>query len=86
MARIPYDNILSKKGKDLYIPNNAANNLCYVIGIGRPKFRGYTFIAQNAPGFDNYILLEYFVKQGITPSITMRGSRVIFMYNMDYDQ
>ncbi len=45
----------------------------------RPKFRGYTFIAHNASGFDNYVLLEYFVKQGITPTLTMRGSRVILM-------
>lgn len=51
-----------------------------------PKYRGYTFIAHNASGFDNYILLEYFVKQGITPSVTMRGSRVILMFDQAYQQ
>lgn len=47
----------------------------------KPKYRDYTFIAHNASGFDNYILLEYFVKQRITPSVTMRGSCVILMYD-----
>lgn len=28
----------------------------------QPKFRVFTFIAHNPSGFDNYILLEYFVK------------------------
>ena len=52
----------------------------------RPKFRGYTFIAHNASGFDNYLVLEYFVKQGITPTVTMRGSRVILMYDKTHRQ
>lgn len=52
----------------------------------RPKFRNYTFIAHNADGFDYYILLEYFVKQGITPMLTMRGSRVIPMYDKVFQQ
>ncbi|KAL3983293.1 interferon-induced GTP-binding protein Mx [Sarotherodon galilaeus] len=52
----------------------------------RPRFRGYTFIAHNASGFDNYILLEYMVKQCITPTVTMRGSRVILMHDKEYDQ
>ena len=52
----------------------------------QPKYRGYTFIAHNASGFDNYILLEYFVEQGITPMVTMRGSRVVLMYYNTYRQ
>lgn len=52
----------------------------------RPKYRGYTFIAHNSSGFDSYILLEYFVKQGIAPGVTMRGSRVVLMYDKSYDQ
>ncbi|XP_077961146.1 uncharacterized protein LOC144382995 [Gasterosteus aculeatus] len=52
----------------------------------RPRYKGYTFIAHNASGFDNYILLEYFVKQKITPQVTMRGSRVILMYDRSYRQ
>ncbi len=51
-----------------------------------PKFKDYTFIAHNASGLDNYILLEYFVKQGITPTLTMRGSRVIVMYDKAFQQ
>ncbi len=51
-----------------------------------PKFRGYAFIAHNVSGFDNYILLEYFVKQGITLTLTMRGSRVILMYDKAFQQ
>ncbi|XP_056266970.1 uncharacterized protein LOC130191299 [Pseudoliparis swirei] len=51
-----------------------------------PKYQGYTFIAHNASGFDNCILLEYFVKQGITPGVTMRGSRVVLMYDQTYQQ
>ncbi|XP_051811557.1 uncharacterized protein LOC127536113 isoform X1 [Acanthochromis polyacanthus] len=52
----------------------------------QPKYKGYTFIAHNASGFDNYILLEYFVQQGIPPTVTMRGSRVILMYDKAFQQ
>ena len=52
----------------------------------QPKYKGYTFIAHNASGFDNYILLEYFVKQNFAPSVTMRGSRVILMYDSQFQQ
>lgn len=52
----------------------------------KPKFNEYTFIAHNASGFDNYILMEYLVKQGITPELSMRGSRVFLMYDKAYKQ
>ncbi len=41
-----------------------------------PKFRGYTFVEHDASGFDNYILLEYFVKQEITPTLTVREKKL----------
>lgn len=49
-------------------------------------YNGYTFIAHNASGFDNYIVLEYFVKQIVTPHVTMSGSRVMLMYDKAYQQ
>ncbi|KAK9535956.1 hypothetical protein VZT92_005785 [Zoarces viviparus] len=57
------------------------NLVLIVTRYRKPKYADYTFIAHNAAGFDNYILLEYFVKQWITPMVTMRGSRVILMYD-----
>lgn len=44
----------------------------FVERFRRPKYRNYTFIAHNASGFDNYIILDYFTKQNITPRLTMR--------------
>ena len=38
----------------------------------------------NMSDFDNYILLEYFVKQKIAPTMTMRGLRVILRYDKAY--
>ncbi|XP_030269448.1 uncharacterized protein LOC115579887 [Sparus aurata] len=52
----------------------------------KPEYDGYTFIAHNASGFDNYILLEYMVKNKIAPELTMRGSRVNLMYDRAYKQ
>lgn len=52
----------------------------------RPKYRNYTFIAHNASGFDNYIMLEYFTKQGTAPRLIMRGSKVLLMYDDSYKQ
>ena len=40
----------------------------------------------NAAGFDNFILLEYFSKVGITPKITMTGCRLIYMYDKCFKQ
>ena len=51
-----------------------------------PKYKHYTFIAHNASGFDNYILLDYFTKQCITPRLTMRGSKVLLMYDDHFKQ
>ena len=50
------------------------------------RYRNYTFIAHNASGFDNYLVLQYFAQQGITPTLTMRGSRVILMYDKTFKQ
>lgn len=33
LANIPYDDILSKKGKHLYTPNNTHNSLCFSLCI-----------------------------------------------------
>ena len=50
------------------------------------RFTGFTFIAHNASGFDSYIILDYLTQQGITPFLTMRGSRVILMCDKTYRQ
>ncbi|XP_055070270.2 uncharacterized protein [Misgurnus anguillicaudatus] len=39
------------------------------------RYTNYTWIAHNASGFDNFILLEYFTKVGLTLKITMQGCR-----------
>ncbi|XP_032363131.1 uncharacterized protein LOC116675361 [Etheostoma spectabile] len=52
----------------------------------RPRYRNATFIAHNASGFDSYILLEYFVMQNICPTLIMRGSRVISMFDDNFKQ
>ncbi|KAK0153088.1 putative DNA polymerase [Merluccius polli] len=58
----------------------------FVHTFRQPKYRNYTFIAHNASGFDNYILLDYFTKQGIVPRLTMRGSKVLLMYDNQLKQ
>lgn len=58
----------------------------FIKHYSRATYRGYTFIAHNASGFDSYLVLEYFVKQRIVPTVTMRGSRVIIMHDDGYDQ
>ena len=52
----------------------------------KPKYIEYTFIVHNASGFDDYILLEYMVKNQIAPELTIRGSKVILMYDRVYKQ
>ena len=42
-------------------------------------YKSYTFVAHNASGFDNYIVLDYLTKQGIKPFLVMKGSRVVLM-------
>ncbi|XP_048053134.1 uncharacterized protein LOC125272385 isoform X1 [Megalobrama amblycephala] len=51
-----------------------------------PRYSNYTWIAHNASGFDNFILLEYFTRMGIAPKITMRGCRLILMFDEAYKQ
>ena len=52
----------------------------------RPKYSGYTWLAHNAAGFDNFILLEHFSKVAITLKITMTGCRLIHMYDECFKQ
>ncbi|KAK3524699.1 hypothetical protein QTP86_000832 [Hemibagrus guttatus] len=43
----------------------------------RRHFKGYTFIAHNARGFDSYLLLNHLVKEGITPDIIAQGGKIL---------
>ena len=52
----------------------------------KPKYKGFTFIAHNAAGFDNHIVLRDMVNRGITPSTIMRGSRIVCMTDKHYKQ
>ncbi len=52
----------------------------------RPRYHNFTWIAHNASGFDNFILLEYFTKMGIAPKMTMQGCRLILMYDDTFKQ
>ncbi len=36
-----------------------------------PNFADFTFTAQNASGFDSYILLEYFTNQRLAPKMIL---------------
>nr|XP_055068853.1 uncharacterized protein LOC129450248 [Misgurnus anguillicaudatus] len=51
-----------------------------------PRYTDYTWIAHNASGFDNFILLEYFTKVGLTLKITMQGCRLILMFDESFKQ
>ncbi|XP_048008700.1 uncharacterized protein LOC125243250 [Megalobrama amblycephala] len=52
----------------------------------QPFYSNFTWIAHNASGFDNFILLEYFTRMGITPKIIMQGCRLILMYDNAFKQ
>ncbi|XP_031153064.1 uncharacterized protein LOC116048233 [Sander lucioperca] len=52
----------------------------------KKKYKGYTFIAHNASGFDSYIVLEYLVNQRVCPTLTMRGSRVLLINDYAFNQ
>ncbi|XP_053481752.1 uncharacterized protein LOC128608210 [Ictalurus furcatus] len=52
----------------------------------QPHYQNYTWVAHNASGFDNFILLEYFAKAGLTLQITMQGCRIILMYDKTFKQ
>ena len=58
----------------------------FIKNYRQEKYRGYTFIAHNASGFDSYIVLEYLVSQKLCPTITMRGSRVLLMIDSTFNQ
>ena len=44
-----------------------------------PQHIGCTFVAHNAKAYDNYFLLNYFLKKNITPSIIFNGSKAVYM-------
>ena len=50
------------------------------------QYAGYTFMAHNAAGFDHYLIAEYLVDMGITPSIVMSGGRIIYMCDPVFNQ
>ncbi|KAL2078838.1 hypothetical protein ACEWY4_024582 [Coilia grayii] len=52
----------------------------------RAKYTGYTWLAHNAAGFDNIIILEHFCNMGVILRITMMGCRLIFMYDEIFKQ
>ncbi|KAK2834690.1 hypothetical protein Q7C36_015391 [Tachysurus vachellii] len=52
----------------------------------RAKFRGYTFIAHNARGFDSYLLLNHLVKEGINPKIIAQGGKILCFTDTDFNQ
>ncbi|XP_058252352.1 uncharacterized protein LOC131357401 [Hemibagrus wyckioides] len=50
------------------------------------KYRGYTFTAQNARGFDSYLLLNHLVKEGIAPEIITQGGKILCFSDTDFRQ
>ena len=50
------------------------------------KYTGHTWLAHNAVGFDNILLMEYFSKIGVMPRLIMMGCRMIFMYDERFRQ
>ena len=50
------------------------------------KYVGYTWMAHNAGGFDNLLLMEHFSKIGVMPKIIMTGCRLTFMYDERFQQ
>ena len=52
----------------------------------RKKYKGYTFIAHNARGYDSYLLLNHLVKEGIAPSIIAQGGKILCFEDGEYEQ
>ncbi|XP_041919959.1 uncharacterized protein LOC121684091 isoform X2 [Alosa sapidissima] len=50
------------------------------------KYRGYTFIAHNARGFDAYLLIKYLVEELITPKLIVQGSKVMCFEDKHFSQ
>src|SRR4029434_1857682 len=45
-----------------------------------------TWLAHNAAGFDNILLLEHFTNMGVTPQVIMTGGRITYMYDARFKQ
>ncbi|XP_056591324.1 uncharacterized protein LOC130431856 isoform X1 [Triplophysa dalaica] len=58
----------------------------FVQQFRRPKYKNYTFVAHNGAGFDNFLILEYFCKEGLLLNIVMQGCRLTFMYDESFKQ
>ena len=43
------------------------------------KFKGYTFIAHNAKGYDAIFILKWLIDQGIKPYCIYNGAKIMFM-------
>lgn len=50
------------------------------------KYKGYTFIAHNARGFDAYLLIRYLVQQLIKPKLIVQGSKVMSFEDEHFSQ
>ncbi|XP_023194843.1 uncharacterized protein LOC111609654 isoform X1 [Xiphophorus maculatus] len=56
----------------------------FLLHFRRPMFKGHTFIAHNARGFDSYLLLNSMVQLGIKPFLIMQGGKVLCFTDPDY--
>ena len=43
------------------------------------KFKGYTFIAHNAKGYDSHFVLKFLIDQGVRPYCIYSGAKIMFM-------
>ena len=48
-------------------------------GFLNDKFKGYTFIAHNAKGYDAIFILKWLINQGIKPYCIYNGAKIMFM-------
>ena len=48
-------------------------------GFLNDKFKGYTFIAHNAKGYDAIFILKWLIDQGIKPYCIYNGAKIMFM-------
>ena len=48
-------------------------------GFLNDKFKGYTFIAHNAKGYDAIFILKWLINQGIKPYCIYNGANIMFM-------
>ncbi|XP_076840662.1 uncharacterized protein LOC143485207 isoform X1 [Brachyhypopomus gauderio] len=67
----------------------AAGEVCvkhFFTRFRNKKFSGYTFVVHNAKGYDSYLLLNYLVKQGVTPTIIAQGSKVMCFTDDAFNQ